>query len=105
MTRIKKKRVNISITEESHGLLKKLAEEKQVTVSGMIEEWIRNEEELSSHVRISRGWVKNLDIQTLERLEDYCYEKHTSPSEAVTRWIWNAKVDSKVMRGQMSFMK
>ena len=100
-----KKRVNFSITEECYTLLKKQARENHATMSKMIEDWIRNEEELSSRVRISRRWVKDLDIETLERLEDFCYENHTSPSEAVTRWIWGAKVKNTSIRGQMSFLK
>ena len=100
-----KKRINISITEGAYALLKKQADENQTTMSKMVEDWIRNEEELSTRVRISRRWVKDLDIQTLERLEDYCYENHTSPSEAVTRWIWAAKVKNTAIRGQMSFLK
>ena len=90
------------MSEESHNLLKSQAMRKGTNVSQMVEEWIRNEEELNGKARISRGWVKDLDIQTLERLEDYCYENHTSPAEAVRRWVWSAKVKNTAIRGQLS---
>ena len=98
-----KKRVNISITETSHELLKKHASRKNKTVSQMVEDWIWDEEMLEGQVRLDRGWVKELDVESLERLLTYCYENHTSPSEAVKRWIWSAKVKGNAIRGQMSF--
>ena len=100
-----KKHVNLSLTMEAHGFLKAQAMRKGMNASQMVEEWIRTEEGLNGMVRISRDWVKDLDIQTLERLEDYCCENHTSPAEAVTRWIWASKVKSTTLKGQVSLFK
>ena len=102
---VKRKRVNLSLTEEAYCLLKVQARRKRTNASQMVEGWIWDEEELNGMFRISRAWVKDLDVQTLERLEDYCYENHTSPAEAVKRWVWAVKVKKTAMRGQLSFFK
>lgn len=101
----KRKHVNLSITEEAHALLKAQASRSGTNVSQVVEDWIREEAEQNGQFRVSRQWVKDLDVATLDRLEDYCYEHHTTPAEAVRRWVWAAKVNSKVMRGQQSLFE
>ncbi len=101
-----KKRVNISITEETYRLLKEQAVRKNTTMSEMIIGWVWEEEEITRQERISRAWVKDLDVATLERLLLYCSQNHcVSPAQAVTNLIWKAKVDDKNIPGQMSFHK
>lgn len=97
-----KKRINISITEETYNLLKGQAFQKNTTMSQLIADWIWTEEELNGQVRINRDWVKELDIDTLERLLQFSYENHTSPAQAITNWIWKAKVKNTNIRGQLS---
>ena len=98
-----KKRINISITEETYSLLKNQALHKNTTMSQLIADWIWTEEELNGQVRINRSWVEELDVETLERLLQFSYENHTSPAQAVTNWIWKAKVKNVNIRGQLSF--
>ena len=43
----------------------------------------------------------SLDESTAERLKTYAYEHHTTVSQAVTDWIWSAKVKNEQVRGQM----
>lgn len=40
---------------------------------------------------------------TRERLKQYAYERHKSVIQAVTDWIWSAKVTYSQLRGQASF--
>lgn len=37
---------------------------------------------------------------TAERLKQYAWEHHTSVSQAITDWIWAAKVKNEQVRGQ-----
>lgn len=39
---------------------------------------------------------------TAERLRQYAWEHHSSVSQAVTDWIWSAKVKNEQIRGQQS---
>ena len=45
----------------------------------------------------------SVDESTAERLKQYAYEQHTTVSQAVTDWIWSAKVKNNNVRGQISF--
>ncbi|MBQ6450725.1 MAG: hypothetical protein IJJ29_02245 [Solobacterium sp.] len=38
---------------------------------------------------------------TAERLKQYAWEHHTTVSQAITDWIWSAKVKNEQIRGQM----
>ena len=98
-----RKRINISLTEETYNLLKRQAIQKNTNMSQLIADWVWTEEELSGQVRINREWVMELEIDTLERILQFSFENHTSPAQAVTDWIWKEKVKNKIMRGQLSF--
>lgn len=37
---------------------------------------------------------------TIERLKQYAYEHHMTPSHAVTQWIWSVKVQYVNLPGQ-----
>ena len=37
---------------------------------------------------------------TIERLKQYAWEHHTNVSQAITDWIWSAKVKNEELRGQ-----
>ena len=37
---------------------------------------------------------------TEERLKQYAFENHTNVSQAITDWIWSAKVKNENVRGQ-----
>lgn len=39
---------------------------------------------------------------TLERLDQYAFENHSSRSQAITDLVWNAKVKNCQLRGQIS---
>lgn len=39
---------------------------------------------------------------TAERLKQYAWEHHSTVSQAVTDWIWNAKVKHEQIRGQQT---
>ena len=44
----------------------------------------------------------SLSEDTAERLKQYAFEHHTSVSQAITDWIWHAKVENGQIRGQRS---
>ena len=39
---------------------------------------------------------------TIDRLKQYAWEHHTNESQAITDWIWSAKVKNEQLRGQQS---
>lgn len=39
---------------------------------------------------------------TAERLKQYAWEHHTTVSQAITDWIWSAKVKNEQVRGQIT---
>jgi len=41
---------------------------------------------------------------TAERLKQYAWEHHTTVSQAITDWIWSAKVKNEQVRGQITMM-
>ncbi len=98
-----KKRVNISITEETYNLLRSQAKRENTTMSQLITDWVWNEEMVSVPFRITREWVKDLDTETLERLYLYSYENHTSSAQAIKDWIWSKKVKGQVIPGQLNW--
>ncbi len=94
------------MTEETHKLLKKLADQEGISMSEKISKWVWEEEHKNTQVKINREWVYELDAETLERLLLYCDQNHfLSPAQAITSFIWKAKVDTSGVRGQMSFYK
>lgn len=95
-----KLRVNISLTQEDHDRLKSLAEKKECSVSHMVSELARM---ACPGPGTERLWLLRIDDNTLERIEQYSFEHHIIPEQAVIRWIWAQKVSSSVIRGQMSF--
>lgn len=44
----------------------------------------------------------SLEESTAERLKQFAWENHTTVSQAVTDWIWSAKVKNAQVRGQRS---
>lgn len=44
----------------------------------------------------------SLSPDTLERLDQYAFENHSSRSKALTDLVWNAKVKNSQIRGQTS---
>ena len=42
----------------------------------------------------------SLSEDTVERLKQYAYEHHMNVSQAITDWIWSAKVKNEQIRGQ-----
>lgn len=45
----------------------------------------------------------SLTPDTVERLKMFAWENHTTVSQAITDWIWSAKVKNDQIRGQISF--
>ena len=43
----------------------------------------------------------SLSEDTIERLKQYAWEHHTNVSQAITDWIWSAKVKNEQIRGQL----
>lgn len=44
----------------------------------------------------------SLSPDTADRLKQYAWERHTNVSQAVTDWIWSAKVKNEQIRGQQT---
>ena len=42
----------------------------------------------------------SLSEDMAERLKQYAWENHTNVSQAITDWIWSAKVKNDQIRGQ-----
>ena len=43
----------------------------------------------------------SVSVDTAEMLKQYAWEHHTTVSQAITDWIWSAKVNNEQIRGQM----
>ncbi len=100
MNKIENKRVsvNLSMTVKNREILKQLAAQNGKTVSGLVASWAQEKE------RLYQGPSPViLSPDTLERLEQYAYENHTTPAQVLTDMIWKAKVKNANIRGQMSF--
>jgi hypothetical protein len=78
-----KKRVNISITEQTHKLLKDYADSKNTTVSQAISDWIWKEKNLSMSGIANRDWFEKLDGESLQRILAFCDEHRTTPPQAI----------------------
>ena len=101
-------RVNISITENTHRILKDHAAIAGTNVSQIITDLIMEKAragEVSTeygstglHERIIR-----IGDDTDERLEQWAYENHTTVDQAITDWIWKQKVKENNIRGQLRF--
>jgi hypothetical protein len=44
----------------------------------------------------------SLSEDTVQRLKQYAWENHTNVSQAITNWIWSAKVNNEQVRGQQT---
>ena len=44
----------------------------------------------------------SLSPDTADRLKRYAWEHHTNVSQAITDWIWSAKVKNEQIRGQQT---
>ena len=44
----------------------------------------------------------SLSPDTADRLKQYAWEHHTNVSQAITDWIWSAKVKNEQSRGQQT---
>ena len=44
----------------------------------------------------------SLTEDTVERLKLYAWEHHTTVSQAISNWIWSAKVKNDQIRGQLT---
>ena len=44
----------------------------------------------------------SLSPDTADRLKQYAWEHHTNVSQAITDWIWSAKVKNEQIRGQQT---
>ena len=95
----KRIRISMSITEMTHSLLKKKAQEKGSNVSRLVSDMIW--EDASSGLKADPE--VRLAMDTYERLLQLAYEKHSSPEQLVSDFIWNSKVTYETLRGQMSF--
>ena len=98
-----KTRVNISIPADVHQRLKVIARTKGSNVSQLITDLVRNHLGVPMGMAPIPDWPQRIPLDTLERIERYAMEHHTSPEQAVTDWIWKAKVSDTVMKGQLSF--
>ncbi len=100
MDKTKEKRVNVnlSMTVSIRESLKLLAIKNGKSVSALVSTWTREKEQaLQERPPII------LSHDTLERLEQFAYENHTTPTQALTDMVWKAKVKNANIRGQMSF--
>ena len=99
-----KVRVNISISEETHHMLKQYAAGTGTNVSQVITDLIRKES------IPERGCPEHLCSRTLiigtdtdDRLQQWAYENHTTVDQAITDWIWKQKVKENNIKGQFRF--
>ena len=44
----------------------------------------------------------SLSPDAADRLKQYAWEHHTNVSQAITDWIWSAKVKNEQIRGQQT---
>ncbi len=56
----------------------------------------RGENRMKPRINVS------LTEDTVERLKQYAWEHHTTVSQAISDWIWSAKVKNDQIRGQLS---
>ncbi len=100
MDKAKDKRINVnlSMTVRSHEILKQLAIKNGKSVSGLVSGWALEKEQA-----IQERPPILLSPDTFERLEQFAYENHTTPTQALTDMVWKAKVKNANIRGQMSF--
>ena len=97
-------RVNISISEETHNMLKKYAASTGTNVSQVITDLIHKEicpEKSYPEYMCSRTLMIGTD--TDDRLQQWAYENHTTVDQAITDWIWKQKVKENNIKGQYRF--
>ena len=101
-------RVNISISENTHRILKDHAAIAGTNVSQIITNLIM---EKARAGKVSTGYdntglyerIIRIGDDTDERLEQWAYENHTTVDQAITDWIWKQKVKENNIRGQLRF--
>ncbi len=99
-------RVNISISEETHQMLKARAASTGTSVSQVITDLIH---EKGTVAQEGTGWGYDFNCSrvicirkdTDDRLEQWAYENHTTVDQGITDWIWKQKVKQNNIRGQM----
>ena len=99
-----KVRVNISISEETHHMLKQYAASTGTNVSKVITDLIRKEstpERRCPEHLCSRTLIIGTD--TDDRLQQWAYENHTTVDQTITDWIWKLKVKENNIKGQFRF--
>ncbi len=100
---IEVKRLSVVIPVEAHALLKEMARQKQTSLKQLILELILKEASIVSGLQQDRDWIKELDVETLERILQYAREKHMTPAKAITAVVWSLNVKNGGIQGQMSF--
>mgnify|MGYP002626710701 CR=1 FL=1 len=96
----KRIRISLSITEKTHQLMKDAAMKKGTNMSQMVADWVWEDAKPQKYGER----VFHLTPDTMYRLEQYACQNHQSVDQAVTGWIWKAKVNGSVMKGQMSLL-
>ncbi len=99
----KKKRINITILPKDHNRLKELARAGSTDVSKLVAELVQ--EASRTKEKEGHAWIWTLGVDTLERIEQYAYEHHTTPEQAVTDWAFGEKPVRKTRRGQTAKSK
>ncbi len=99
-----KKRVNISITEETHQRLKSLAVSKNATVSQLISDWIWEVSPQTGLMAEENGDVCQVGLEhsTLCHLKAYAKKQKVSEKQALSELILKQKVNTADIPGQMS---
>ncbi len=97
-TENKRVNVNLSMNVKTHESLKRMAIKNGKSVSGLVSTWTQEKEQFYQELP-----PIILSQDTFERLEQYAYENHTTPTQALTDMVWKAKVKNANIRGQMSF--
>ena len=97
-----KKRLCISVDEETERRLHRAAEESHSTVSQVVTTWAWYEPGVDGRGTLKKELTVLLPSDTKDRLLQYCWENHMDADKALTDIIWKLKVDTKNnMRGQM----
>ena len=97
----KRIRISLSMTEKTHQLMKDATIKKGTNMSQMIADWVWKE---CTPPKYGER-VLRLSPDTMERLEQYAYQNHQTIDQAITSWVWKAKVKDSVMKGQKNLFE
>ncbi len=97
------KRLSVDIPVEAYALLKEMALAENTTLKDYVLGLILKQAATVSGLQQDRNWIRDLDVETLERILQFANENHTTPAKAITRLVWNLRVKNGGIQGQLNF--